>query len=471
MRQRMADYIERKIPSDLRLTLLSDQAAFVKAAISEVRTAGIVGGMLAIIVCFLFLRRLAPTLVIGLSIPISVIATFGPMYVGGVSLNVMSLGGLALGIGMLVDNTIVVLESIARCREDGDAPLEAALRGVREVGGAVTASTLTTVAVFAPIVFVEGIAGQTFGDQAMTVVASLTISLAVALFFIPGVTARLDRKIKPVAAADRDSETTDQSSRVRQFFRGCRLPRSKKAWGLVVVLLLVGLALSGASKTLVEQKLAELPVYGDNEPEFDDLEKAQRMPLVWMGFVGNACLLGATWWFLEYVFTLLGRTIALLVRGVRHLLWPLFGAVGVSIRWLLWPLSVAVDRLLGGIQRIYPAMLRFALGAPWLVIGIAGVMAFFAFTMSKNLGRELLPEVLQREFTAEVILPAGSPLEDTDRFAKKLEAQFRQLPGVQEAAVVSGADRDSVSTGRRGAAHITDLGPYGTGSRRSTDRA
>ena len=112
----------------------------------------------------------------------SVIVTFAPLKLAGVSMNIMSLGGLALGIGMLVDNAIVVLESIYRCREEGDDPITATLRGTAEVGSAVAASTLTSIAVFFPMVFVEGIAGQMFGDLGLTVVFSLLASLAVALF-------------------------------------------------------------------------------------------------------------------------------------------------------------------------------------------------------------------------------------------------------------------------------------------------
>ena len=136
------------------------------------------------VVLFLFLRELRATLMIGLSIPISIVATFFLMYRTGTSLNIMSLGGLALGVGMLVDNAIVVLEAIVRRREAGDDPLRGPRRGL---GGrpAVTASTLTTVAVFLPVVFVQGIAAQLFRDQALTVSFSLLASLAVALTLIP----------------------------------------------------------------------------------------------------------------------------------------------------------------------------------------------------------------------------------------------------------------------------------------------
>ena len=184
------DYIAWNMRDQVRLSLLSDQSTFIAAAIADVRDAAFLGALLAIAVMWVFLRRLSATLIIGAAIPISILVTFAPMYLFGVSLNIMSLGGLALGVGMLVDNAIVVLESIMRCHDEGDDLARAAVRGVSEVAGAITASTLTTVAVFAPIVFVEGIAGQIFGDQALTVVSSLLVSLLVAVLLIPMLASR-----------------------------------------------------------------------------------------------------------------------------------------------------------------------------------------------------------------------------------------------------------------------------------------
>ena len=184
------DYLGFRLRKDVHLELLSDQSTFIRAAVDDVKNAAVVGSLLAVLVILLFLRRLTATLIVGLAIPISVVVTFAPMYLFDVTLNIMSLGGLALGVGMLVDNAIVVLESITRCREEGDSVAAAAVRGTREVAGAVTASTLTTIAVFAPIVFVTGIAGQIFGDQALAVVSSLFVSLIVAVMFIPMLASR-----------------------------------------------------------------------------------------------------------------------------------------------------------------------------------------------------------------------------------------------------------------------------------------
>ena len=188
--RRNSDFLAFRHRKDLDFELLSDQSTFISSAIDDVKNAAVMGSLFAVLVIWIFLRRLSATFIIGLAIPISVIVTFAPMYIFGVSLNIMSLGGLAIGVGMLVDNAIVVLESISRCREEGDSLKAAATRGAREVAGAVIASTLTTIAVFAPIVFVTGIAGQIFGDQALTVVTSLLVSLVVAILFIPMLASR-----------------------------------------------------------------------------------------------------------------------------------------------------------------------------------------------------------------------------------------------------------------------------------------
>jgi HAE1 family hydrophobic/amphiphilic exporter-1 len=184
IREKLAEW-EDKLPPGTRLTVLFDQSHFIEQAIKEVRAAAVIGGILAIIVLFLFLRDPRSTIIIATSIPLSVIATFLLMYRLDISLNIMSLGGLTLGIGMLVDNSIVVLESIFRKKRLGMQHARAAVVGTAEVGPAVVASTLTTVAVFLPIVFVEGIAGQLFKDQAMTVTISLLASLLVAVTLIP----------------------------------------------------------------------------------------------------------------------------------------------------------------------------------------------------------------------------------------------------------------------------------------------
>jgi hydrophobic/amphiphilic exporter-1 (mainly G- bacteria), HAE1 family len=183
--ERRLQRIRENLPADLDLVKTYDQSVFIRSAINEVIGAALLGGLLATLVLYFFLRNAWTTTIIAVSIPVSVIATFAMMYGGDVTLNIMSLGGIALAIGMLVDNSIVVLENIARKREQGASVLEAARGGTREVSTAVVASTLTTIAVFFPLVFVEGIAGQLFRDQALTVTFALLVSLAVALTLIP----------------------------------------------------------------------------------------------------------------------------------------------------------------------------------------------------------------------------------------------------------------------------------------------
>lgn len=177
--------LQRKLPKGVKVAVQFDQSRFIEQSIDEVKYSLLFGGLLAIGVLWIFLRDFRLTAIITTSIPLSVIAAFIFMYRADVSLNIMSLGGLTLGVGMLVDSAIVVLESIHRQREKGLSIYQAAIIGTSEVGGAVTASVLTTIAVFIPIVFVEGIAGQLFRDQALTVTFSLIMSLIVSFTLIP----------------------------------------------------------------------------------------------------------------------------------------------------------------------------------------------------------------------------------------------------------------------------------------------
>ena len=179
------EQIKSQIPSDVELTTIEDQSIFINHAISDVQKDAVIGGMLAILIIFLFLRDGWSTFVVALSLPASIVTTFFFMDQLGLSLNVMSLGGLALATGLVVDDSIVVLESIAKARERGLGILQAAITGTREVSMAVVASTLTTIAVFLPLVFVEGIAGQLFRDQALTVAIAIGVSLIVSMTLIP----------------------------------------------------------------------------------------------------------------------------------------------------------------------------------------------------------------------------------------------------------------------------------------------
>lgn len=187
--------LKKTVPG-YEFAIIQNQGSFIQTAIDEVKDSGLYGAFFAMIVLFLFLRRIGSTLIISIAIPISIIATFNLMYFNGLTLNVMTLGGLALGAGMLVDNAIVVVESIFRKREEGLGVVDAAIQGTSEVSGAITASTLTTIVVFLPIVYLQGPSGELFKDQAWTVAFSLISSLVVAILVIPMLFARIFRKDK-----------------------------------------------------------------------------------------------------------------------------------------------------------------------------------------------------------------------------------------------------------------------------------
>jgi HAE1 family hydrophobic/amphiphilic exporter-1 len=183
--RRLESLRESSLPGDIEIVKIYDQSTFISSAVDNVRLAAILGGLIAILVLYGFLRDSRATTIVGIAIPVSVIGTFLLMYTNGISLNIMSLGGIALAVGMLVDNSIVVLENIVRKKEQGEGIVEAAQNGTAEVGSAVVAATLTTIAVFFPMVFISGIAGQLFRDQALTVTFALLFSLIVALTLIP----------------------------------------------------------------------------------------------------------------------------------------------------------------------------------------------------------------------------------------------------------------------------------------------
>jgi HAE1 family hydrophobic/amphiphilic exporter-1 len=179
------DELGKSLPEGTEIRTVYDQSKFISAAIGEVKSAALIGGLLAILVLYAFLRDARATLITGIAIPVSVLGTFVLMYAFDLTLNIMSLGGIALAVGMLVDNAVVVLESIVRKQEQGLERREAAQRGTHEVATAVFASTLTSVAVFFPMVFITGIAGQLFRDQSLTVTFALAFSLVVALTLVP----------------------------------------------------------------------------------------------------------------------------------------------------------------------------------------------------------------------------------------------------------------------------------------------
>lgn len=224
----------RRSLAGYQIHVIQDQAGFIKAAIGEVEEAGIIGGILAILVLYFFLRKIGVTAIIGLAIPISVVATFNLMYFNNLTLNIMTLGGLALGVGMLVDNAIVVGENIFRHVESGMSIQDAAVRGAGEVGGAITSATLTTIVVFFPIVYLHGVAGELFKDQAWTVAFSLLSSILVAMAVIPMLFSRVIKPRTMIVA----------SKSVRFNFYGRILPGILRKRWLVVSITLAFVAIA-----------------------------------------------------------------------------------------------------------------------------------------------------------------------------------------------------------------------------------
>ncbi len=391
-KKRMLSYIAANLPEDIEVRILSDQSRFIRDSINEVRSSAILGGAFAILVLYLFLRRPGSTLIIALSIPISVVATFTPMFMTNTSINIMSLGGLALGIGMLVDNSIIVLESIFRCREEGDSIVDAAVRGVSEIGGAAVASTLTTVAVFFPIAFVEGIAGQIFRDQALTVVFSLLTSLVVALFFIPMLASRRFDRIK--ASAKRSYRFSSVAN-----FAGC-VKKGSSVFGRILraILLLVPFLLHLFIETI-------------------------GFLLYWAGF--------------GFIFAA-SRTFVLLL---------------VTAHILLWPLMFLFDKGFKAVSTAYPPALRFLLTNRLAMVSVT-VVVFLLVAMSavlvKDLGQEVLPEVYQGELIARVGLHVGAPLEQTDRIMARAVEETLAVQGIEWVSSTAGIARDEIADAEEG---------------------
>lgn len=224
----------------MHLTNLSDQGEYIDIVIDSVLNNLLLGGLLAVLILLIFLRNLKPTIIIAFSIPISLLFAVAMMYFTGVTLNVISLAGLALGVGMLVDNSIVAIENIYRLRSQGVPAAQAAVKGAGQIAGAIAASTLTTVCVFLPIVFTEGITRQLFTDMGLTIAYSLIASLIVALTLVPTMSATILKKTseKPHKLFDRFTA-----------FYGRLLDRClhHKAWVLCGVVVLLGVSAVGAA--------------------------------------------------------------------------------------------------------------------------------------------------------------------------------------------------------------------------------
>jgi hydrophobic/amphiphilic exporter-1 (mainly G- bacteria), HAE1 family len=234
----------------LQLEIIQNDAEFIEDSIGEVIQALVLGGLLAFAVLFFFLKDWRSPLILGLSLPLSIAIALFFLYLSGVTLNIMSLGGLALGTGLLVDNAVVVLEAIYRRRENGEEAFSSANSGTNEVGKAITASTLTTLIVFFPVVYMEGITSQLFRDQALAVGFALLASLLVAVTVIPALTARI-RKIK---------QGTDVTTRLKERYAALMEKALKRPVAIMVGVVLVFVASLLAGLGLPMQLLPSTPV-------------------------------------------------------------------------------------------------------------------------------------------------------------------------------------------------------------------
>ena len=386
------------------LRVLTDQSRFIEGAIREVRDTAILGGILAVLVLYLFLRNALSTLIAGAVIGVCIVATFAPMFLADVSLNIMSLGGLALGVGMLVDNAIVVLEASARKRDEGLGPLPAAVAGVGEVAGAITASTLTSVCVFFPIVFVEeaGAAGQIFRDLALTVVFSILTSLLVALFVIPTCLATIPKL----------------------FEGGGVRTRRRARFGVAGVLfgdryVVSWLALRRESAALRAWRGIRLVV---------------AFPVVVAGRIAG---------------TALRLAIGLAVAVV----WGVSAALGVFLR----PISAAFLRAYGALERAYVPFLHTCLSHRGAVLLLALGALGYAGWRTASLSPDLIPESWTGEFDVKVSFAPGTPLERTAARMKGIEKRVRERPEAEWVATTVGVEADADRAADEGehTAHLT----------------
>jgi HAE1 family hydrophobic/amphiphilic exporter-1 len=409
--RRLRNFLAHQLPDDLQIEILSDRSEFIRASVSEVILTALIGGILAVIVLFFFLENLSSTLIVGTSIPVSILATFAAMHLGEVSINIMSLGGLALGIGMLVDNAIVVLESIHRCREEGDAPHQAAVRGSSEVATAVIASTLTTICVFFPLVFVEGVAGQIFHDQALTVVYALVASLFVALFLIPTLSA-----LRP---PDKTSVLSSSPSPIRlsswsDFAQSVRAPKTWVFWLLFPY---------GILRFLLHC-LCEIPL-------------------------------------------------RLLQHTTERIVLPIFRfflrGSSRGLQTLVTPALKGFRRSSDAVASLYHKALIYALKKPGALLGLLAVLVALTATLSRSLGTELIPPMKQGEFSLELSLEPGTSLDDTARILLPLEKSLSEDSRVQLTYSRIGVEADDLEAAEKGphSARITLL--LAPGSFRETE--
>ncbi|HEO71427.1 MAG TPA: efflux RND transporter permease subunit, partial [Candidatus Hydrogenedentes bacterium] len=488
----LAETLRSRLPKDCQLAIISDQSRFIIESIKEVQHATIVGGALALAILFVFLRDLKSTAIIGVSIPISVIATFVPLFARDISLNIMSLGGLALGVGMLVDNSIVVLESIFRCREEGDDVVDAADRGAREVGSAVTASTLTTIAVFLPIAFVEGIAGQIFGDLAMAVTFSLIASLIVALYLIPMIASR--RPLSLVSTKDvvwmvrayRQARADDHLSFLKALI--AILPRGlgyawqwfrealTSSFGPVVHAFSPIAATAGVFHALL--LALAVPVGGIAAILFLFLQP-DRLPreaevIVWGSWILLLLLVAAkvtrrggkardvlrcigailllpllsALLVLQILLKLVASTLTTVLFSLCLVVAAVVLLVRTVLRTLLWAPLTLFDMGYNAFRKAYTALLNQTLRfSPVILLLVIG-LAVHAGQVALGLGRELIPPLKQGEFGIHMQAPPGTRLEETERRAATIDRVVRDMDEVASVTVEIGQEKSRAASDR-----------------------
>lgn len=401
-----------ELPDGTRLEVLDDQAVFIEEAIDNLAESAIEGGLLAVAVLWLFLGNLRSTGIIGAAIPISLVMVFGPLYVGGITLNLMSLGGLALGVGMLVDNSVVVLDSIQVHMDAGKSRTRAAIDGTAEVAVAMAASMTTNVCVFLPMGFVEGMGGQLFGDLSWAVVVSNVAALVVALLIVP-VLAALGGGVGEVAPAG--AGVVGVLTRLR---------RGEVAWR----------ALPGeAWRDLVGPARADWA--------------ATRQVRGWRRIVWPWALtrmvarlaVGATAW----AVVLPGTAVMAVSWTVARLaLAPVVWAAGLAAR--------AFNAAYAPMARLYVRSLAGAIRAPWVTLGLAGAVVGGTLLLAGDLGAELVPTVHRGRFVVSVALPVGAPLQRTLGVASDVERVIGEHPGVSRVYTTVGVDRSADASADEG---------------------
>nr|WP_291223583.1 efflux RND transporter permease subunit [Dokdonella sp.] len=449
------------LPPGAGLTTIEDQSQFIEAALHDVKKDALIGGVLAILIIFLFLRDGWSTFIISLSLPVSLIATFFFMDQLHLSLNVMSLGGLALATGMVVDDSIVVLENIARLRERGLGIAQAAVRGTAEVGMAVTASTLTTVAVFFPLVFVQGVAGQLFRDQALTITFAMLVSLAVAMTLIPMLASLKARS--PLAWQEEPPGSQslwakalggstsllrwplDSPRRMprRLLFAVTLPPRLLIALVyFILVCLLIGIGLLVRGVTYMGFRCARV-LHGSSaeswrerlQGDLGTLRNLLRTSAADYGRSPSQRLIAASSLPLRVVVLLALLAWMVLARLAALLLW----SVGWLARKLLAGLGTIVS---GSYERAAAAYHRFlprALAHPARVLGAAALAFALTLALVPSLGLDLIPQLAQGRFDMTVTLPPGTPLAASDQVVAQIASKHAKDPGVASIYGVAGS--------------------------------